>query len=214
MPPVAALLDSAFLRTEERRAVASGVAEMAKMAIMKSPELFELLEAHAPRLVDERFQRAGARDTAPSDVLRLSISTMLEELAPNLWEKSLDRLVDFGHTIGQELEMHALGTEHELTHGESVAVDMAFMACLSNVAGLIDAATRDRILAMLRGCGVPVYSPIVDRDFVVHAMSERRKQSMGLRLPLPVGLGKGKLFHDVDEELLFEALDMWTALTR
>ena len=91
---------------------------------------------------------------------------------------------------------------------------MAFMACLSNVAGLIDAATRDRILAMLRGCGVPVYSPIVDRDFVVHAMSERRKQSMGLRLPLPVGLGKGRLFHDVDEELLFEALDLWTALAR
>merc|ERR1711972_94668 len=26
---------------------------------------------------------------------------MLEELAPNLWEHSLDRLVDFGHAVGQ-----------------------------------------------------------------------------------------------------------------
>jgi len=147
-------------------------------------------------------------------VLRLSIATMLEELAPNLWEKSLDRLVDFGHTIGQELEMHALGTPHELTHGESVAVDMAYMACLSYVKGLVSADERDRILNMLHGCGVPVYSPIVDRAFVDHAMSERRKQSMGLRLPLPVGIGRGQLFETVDDEDLYEALDLWTALTR
>merc|ERR1719324_1752111 len=54
VPPVAALLDSQFLRTEEQRAVASGVAEMSKMAIMKSPELFELLEAHSHKLVTIR----------------------------------------------------------------------------------------------------------------------------------------------------------------
>merc|ERR1719284_1979267 len=109
---------------------------------MKSPELFELLEAHSHKLVTNRFQPSSLEldSTVPARVLRLSIDTMLEELAPNLWEASLDRLVDFGHAIGQELEMHALGTEHELTHGESVAVDMAFMACLSNVAGLIDTA--------------------------------------------------------------------------
>ena len=109
--------------------------------------------------------------------------------------------------------IRALGTAHELTHGESVAVDMAFMACLSNVAGLIDAPTRDRILAMLRGCGVPVCSPIVDRDFVRHAMSERRKQSMGLRLPLPVGLGKGRSFTTSTRSCSW-ALDLWTALAR
>merc|ERR1719488_82822 len=51
VPPVAALLDAQFLVTEERRAVASGVAEMSKMAIMKSPELFELLESHSHKLV-------------------------------------------------------------------------------------------------------------------------------------------------------------------
>merc|ERR1711975_143846 len=120
VPPVAALLDAQFLRTEETRAVSSGVAEMSKMAITKSPELFELLESHAPRLVSGRFQRMPSsaeqeqqEDVVPGRVLQLSIETMLEELAPNLWEASLDRLVDFGHAIGQELE--------------SVNVDMAFM---------------------------------------------------------------------------------------
>merc|ERR1719473_1087130 len=101
------------------------------MALMKSKELFHLLEEHAQRLIDERFEPRDASDDVPERVLRLSIETMLEELAPNLWEHSLDRLVDFGHAIGQDVEMEALGTEHELMHGESVAVDMALMTVLA-----------------------------------------------------------------------------------
>merc|ERR1712157_50438 len=209
IPPAAALLDRAFIQTEEKRAIASGVAEMSKMALMKSPELFELLESHAPRLINEKFQ---SLDSVPERVLRLSIETMLEELAPNLLEKSLDRLVDFGHTIGQELEMHALGTPHELTHGESVAVDMAYSTVLSCVRGHINLDERNRILNMLRQCQVPLYSPLVDRQFIDHAIGERVKQSMGQKLPLPVGIGKGKIFNGVTKEEFYMALDIWTEL--
>merc|ERR1712176_1754543 len=201
--------DPVFIQTEEKRAISSGVAEMAKMALMKSPELFELLEAHAPRLIAEKFQ---SNDGTPARELRLSIETMLEELAPNLLEKSLDRLVDFGHTVGQELEMHALGTEHELTHGESVAVDMAYSTVLSFVRGHLSLVERDRILNMLKQCQVPRYSPLVDYDFIDHAISERTKQSMGQKLPLPVGIGKGMIFNEVTKAEFYEALDLWTEL--
>merc|ERR1712176_1698215 len=209
IPPIAAFLDPFFIQTEEKRAIASGVAEMAKMALMKSPELFELLDKHAPRLIAEKFQSS---DDIPARVLRLSIETMLEELAPNLLEKSLDRLVDFGHTVGQELEMHVLGTEHELTHGESVAVDMAYSTVLSFVRGHISASERNRILNMLKQCQVPLYSPLVDYDFIDHAISERTKQSMGQKLPLPVGIGKGMIFNEVTKSEFYEALDLWTEL--
>merc|ERR1712083_868861 len=113
---------------------------------------------HAPRLVETRFEQRDATDDAPERVLRLSIETMLEELAPNLWEHSLDRLVDFGHATGQNLEMSALGTEDELMHGESVACDMAYMSVLSEILGRISTSQRDAILNMLRGCEVPVYN--------------------------------------------------------
>merc|ERR1719253_49163 len=118
---------------------------------MKSPELFCLLEEHAPRLVQDKFAPSGNDDGVPSRVLQLSIETMLEELAPNLWEHSLERLVDFGHAVGQDLEMAALGTEQELMHGESVAVDMALMTVVSAHLGLISIEERDRTLNMLRG---------------------------------------------------------------
>merc|ERR1719487_3235382 len=121
---------------------------------MKSPELFELLEENAERLIADKFVEKDASDGVPAHVLRLSIETMLEELAPNLWENSLDRLVDFGHAIGQNLEMKSLGTKHELMHGEAVTVDMSYMTVLSNVLGLINDAQRDRILNMLNTCGL------------------------------------------------------------
>merc|ERR1711988_822374 len=41
VPPAAAFLDSDFFKTESSRRIANALAEVAKMAIMKSPELFE-----------------------------------------------------------------------------------------------------------------------------------------------------------------------------
>ena len=86
---------------------------------MKSPELFSRLAVHGPRLVEDKLEARDASADVPARVLRLSIETMLEVPTPNLWEGSLSRIVDFGHAVGQELEMKALGAEHELMHGEA-----------------------------------------------------------------------------------------------
>lgn len=69
-----------------------------QMALMKHRGLFELLETHGSILLDTKLQTA-------SQVTRIAITTMLEELAPNLWEDDLNRLVDFGHLISPALEM-------------------------------------------------------------------------------------------------------------
>jgi 3-dehydroquinate synthase len=212
VPPCAALLDPAFFETQERSEVANGTAEMAKMAIMKSPELFGLLEQHGPRLVEDKFAPSFEWDNVPGRVLQLSIETMLEELAPNLWEHSLDRLVDFGHAVGQDLEMAALGTEHELMHGESVAVDMALMTVLAQQLGLLSETERDRTLSMLRRCQVPVWSPVMTYELFMEAVANRVKNSMGQRFPLAAGIGKGRIVNDVSDEDLKRAFLLWQEL--
>jgi 3-dehydroquinate synthase len=212
VPPVAALLDADFFKTQKTREVSNSLGEMAKMAIMKSPELFKLLAENGPRLIENRFQEQSPSDDVPARVLRLSIETMLEELAPNLWEDSLDRLVDFGHAVGQCLEMEALGTEYELMHGEAVACDMAYMTVLSTVLGHISTTERDSILHMLRRCSVPVHNPLFDRKFFKDAMKDRIANSMGMRLPLPVGIGKARCFNDVSDEAFERAFVEWEKL--
>merc|ERR1712151_964103 len=192
--------------------VSNSLGEMAKMAIMKSEELFRLLKENGRRLIEDRFEPRDASDGVPALVLRLSIETMLEELAPNLWEHSLDRLVDFGHATGQDLEMAALGTKHELMHGESVAVDMALMTVLAQQIGLLTEAERDRTLNMLRRCQVPVWSPIMPYKLFTEAVTNRVKNSMGQRFPLPAGIGKGRIVNDVPEEDLRRAFLLWQEL--
>mmetsp|Transcript_12390 Transcript_12390/g.25177 ORF Transcript_12390/g.25177 Transcript_12390/m.25177 type:complete len:344 (+) Transcript_12390:1-1032(+) len=214
VPPAAALLDCSFFATQHEREVTNSLGEMCKMAIMKSEELFGLLEQHAPRLVKQRFAPQEASDDVGARVLRLSIQTMLEELSPNLWEADLDRLVDFGHGVGQNLEMLALGTEHELMHGEAVATDMAFMTVLSQLLGNITEEQRDRILKLLRTCGVPTYSPVLTREFFKEAMVDRVKNSMGMRLPLPVGIGVARMFNDVTDEQFEQTFVKWEALCK
>jgi len=212
VPPVAALLDCDFFKTQGTRDISNSLGEMAKMAIMKSAELFKLLDEHGPRLISSKFQSQNDADDVPARVLRLSIETMLEELAPNLWEDSLDRLVDFGHAVGQCLEMEALGTQHELMHGEAVATDMAYMTVLSYVLGNISATERDSILQMLRRCSVPVHNPVFDRKFFKEAMKDRIQNSMGMRLPLPVGIGKARMFNDVSDEDFEKTFVLWEKL--
>jgi len=212
VPPAAALLDCSFFKTQQRREVSNSLGEMAKMAIMKSEELFRLLQENGRRLIERRFEAENASDIVPARVLQLSIETMLEELAPNLWEHSLDRLVDFGHAVGQNLEMSALGTDDELKHGEAVACDMAYMSVLSNILGLITIEQRDEILNVLRGCELPVYNPRFTREFLKSAMTDRAQNSMGQRLPMPTGIGKAKIVNNVSDMDLERAFVEWQKL--
>merc|ERR1712032_736455 len=99
-------------------------------------------------------------------------------------------------------------------HGEAVACDMAYMSVLSNVLGLITVEERDRILNMLRGCEVPVYSPCFTRGFLIEALADRVQNSMGQRLPMPVGIGKAKMANDVSDADFERAFVLWQELCK
>lgn len=80
------------------------------MALMKHRGLFELLEAEGRKLLYSKLQSCESSSSSEQEdsataSTRIAIETMLEELAPNLWEDDLDRLVDFGHLISPKLEM-------------------------------------------------------------------------------------------------------------
>merc|ERR1712056_52352 len=65
VPPVATLLDSSFFQSQGERDIANSLGEMAKMAIMKSEELFHLLEENGRRLIEDRFEPRDASDGVP-----------------------------------------------------------------------------------------------------------------------------------------------------
>merc|ERR1712178_192705 len=97
-------------------------------------------------------------------------------------------------------------------HGEAVSVDMAFMSVLANTMGLISNTQRDRILNLLRTCQVPVYSPLFTREWLHSAIEAREKSALGQHLPLPVGIGKARIFNDISKSKFNEAFDLWHSL--
>merc|ERR1719424_515543 len=56
MPPALTLLDRSFLATLDQRQLSNGAAEIAKMALVKDPELYELLVEHGAELITHKFQ--------------------------------------------------------------------------------------------------------------------------------------------------------------
>merc|ERR1719162_1282474 len=178
--------------------------------MVKDKELFSLLEQHGPSLIEHKFQTLPAGEAgevgevvgvgeggaaAPSRVLFLAIHTMLQELAPNLWEDSLERLVDFGHVFSMELEMAVLHDE-KLFHGEAVAIDMVFSSILAHVRGHISMPYLESIIATARGLKLPVYDERMDSAKVASALKDRIKFSQGQKIPLPTGHGVARLFND------------------
>ncbi|KAJ7998594.1 hypothetical protein DPEC_G00206520 [Dallia pectoralis] len=210
VPPVAAFLDRSFLQSVSRRHISNGLAEMLKMALMKHRDLFELLETHGQFLLDTKFQRiSGTQDhqDAASISTRMAIEAMLEELAPNLWEDDLDRLVDFGHLISPELEMKVLPS---LLHGEAVNIDMSYMVYVACERHLMTDEEKLRIINCMAGLELPLWHKDVTMTLVQHSLSERLKHSGGLvRMPLPIGLGHAEIFNDTEDDTLFRAFDKW-----
>lgn len=95
--PSACLLDPVFIASQDERNISNGFGEILKLALVRSSDLFDLLEAHGQKLVESRFEDASLKQAGVSSrIIDLSIQIMLEELGPNLWESKLDRCVDYG----------------------------------------------------------------------------------------------------------------------
>ncbi|WP_441249287.1 sedoheptulose 7-phosphate cyclase [Kitasatospora sp. McL0602] len=200
-PAAATLLDPAFLATLDPRHLSNGLAEILKIALIKDRRLFDLLERHGEELIAQRFQGP----TPAAEVLVRAVHGMLQELQPNLWEHRLERSMDYGHSFSPTVEMRALP---ELLHGEAVCVDMALTTVLAQRRGLVEPGERDRILALMRRLGLPVWHPLMEPETLGEALTDTVRHRDGRqRLPLPVGIGGGCFADDLTASELAASAD-------
>ena len=181
-PPIAAFLDKSFIATQDERNLVNGVGEIMKLALVRSPELFRLLDTHGARVIKEKFQ---GRDVAAEKIIEWSIQIMLEELGPNLWEYKLERCVDYGHTFSKIIEMEA---KNPIMHGEAVNVDGFICVILSWLKGWISKETRDRIFSVMKALKLPTYHESCTVDILWTGIQDGIEHRHGkLRMPLVRG---------------------------
>lgn len=194
-----------FLATLPLRRLREGLAEIVKIALVRDPALFDLVERHGRSLLAAGFQ---APRSVAWEVLERASLRMIEELQPNLFEdRTYERLVDFGHTWSVPLEP---ATGHALSHGEAVAVDMALSLEIAALLGLAPPTLRDRVHTLLRQLGLPTWSEQLDLDLCRAALRQAAAHRGGRpNLVLPTQVGRAVFLTSeavLDSALLGAAL--------
>ena len=206
-PPIASLIDRKFISTQSEHEIKNGICEMFKLAVIKNEELFDILDQTADQLLTEKFQRGAV----PVRAINLAITGMIEELAPNLWEKKLDRCVDFGHSFSPMIEMKNLPN---LSHGEAVLLDCIFSSCIAFVRQLITIDQLNAIVSTARKLKLQVYHA----DFTDIALLEAALGDTSLHrnanqyLPMPAGIGRYVILNDVTTDNIREAIEVYKSL--
>lgn len=206
-PPIASLIDRKFISTQSEHEIKNGICEMFKLAVIKNEELFDILDQNADQLLTEKFQLGAV----PVRAINLAITGMIEELAPNLWEKKLDRCVDFGHSFSPMIEMKNLPN---MSHGEAVLLDCVFSSCVAFVRELITIDQLNTIVGAARKLKLQVYHD----DFTDIALLEAALSDTSLHrnanqyLPMPIGIGKYVILNDVTTDNISKAIEVYKSL--
>ncbi len=171
-PPVAVLSDPASLRTLPPRELTSGLGEVLKYGFLR-PELLPRLAARARSgRVDERTLSECAR-------------VKLEVVERDPRERGERKLLNLGHTYGHGVE--AAGGFRRWTHGESVAVGMAYAFRLARLLGRVGDEEVERVEEILTGAGLPVrVAPSAARKAISMMAHDKKRSATGLLWVLPI----------------------------
>jgi 3-dehydroquinate synthase len=191
-PPEAVFVDPSLLRSLSRRHLRSGSAELAKIAIIADPALFEDLYEHAELLLDSGYSEPQRRADA---LIERAIELILAELEPNCFEdQSYERSLDLGHTFSPRLEER---THYALLHGEAVAIDIALSCRIGTELGWLDPNDSRRILSLLLRLGLPIDHVQLDHRLVRDAIDVTTRHRAGhLNLPIPSSIGSIRILQD------------------
>lgn len=203
--PSSCLLDPAFITTQDSRNISNGFGEIVKLALVRSVDLFELLETHGAALIKSGFRPSIAvPEEVGTRIIDLSIQIMLEELGPNLWEKKLERCVDYGHTFSKLLEM-VPGAD--MLHGEAVNIDGFFCCIISYLRGYITMKTVERVFKCMKSLDLPTNSVSLTSEIAWQSCKDAVEHRHGeMRIPLLTDIGESTCVNDITPEELERAL--------
>jgi len=204
-PPVAAYLDKNFLKTLEPIEISSGLGEIIKMAIIKDINLYKILETHGAELYQSKFLECEHAD----EVINRAVEGMKAELQDNLWEKDLERCVDFGHSFSPIPEMRSLFDVkvNTLTHGQAVTLDVIFSSIISYMRGMLKKADIESIFRTTQSLNLPTgHTYFYDPNILMEALNDTVKHRNGdQNLPIPNAIGSYVFINDLSYDEIKKA---------
>ena len=170
-PPESVLADPAALETLPPRELASGKGEVLKYGALE-PELLPL------------FAEACAAKRLDASVIATCARMKVDVVEADPTERGPRKLLNLGHTFGHGVE--AAGRFSLYTHGEAVAVGLAFAFRLARKLGRVGDDPVRAVEAALERASLPIRVPgaIARRAAKLMAFDKKRTEA-GLRWVLP-----------------------------
>ena len=198
--PHAVVCDSTFLQTTPDWSWCGGFSEAVKIALLRDPALFDLIERDASAIRSRSMEAA-----LPVIERSAELHWRHIVLGGDPFESRSARPLDFGHWLAHRLEGLTDGT---LPHGQAVAVGVAVDSWYSACAGLLPAADARRTHAVLRKLGLPVTHELLqDPGTLLGGLEEFREHLGGsLTVTLLRGIGDPVDVHEIDAGILGEAI--------
>ena len=204
-PPYAVINDFEFLKTLSPMDWTGGIAEAFKVAIISDQSFFKALckDVHKLKRRNQAAMEALVKKTA---------ALHLKHIATNgdPFEFGSARPLDFGHWAAHRLE---LASNFSMSHGYAVSIGIALDSTYAMLKGLISETDHQAILNAFTCCGLPTFSPLLQRAthgrFDILEGLEQFREHLGgkLCITLPCPIGSKREVHTMDTPLLIKSIE-------
>lgn len=204
-PPFAVFNDFSLLATLDPRDKRGGYIEAVKLACIRDGDFFVEIERDADQLT-------AFEPEAMKHLIHRSAGLKLEIIAGSgdPFEMESARPLDFGHWTAHKLEQLSHFT---LRHGDAVAIGIALDVIYSQISGLLDEASANRILNLIQRLGFRLFaSELLNADSTNHLVLmdglEEYREHLGGRLTVTLltGIGSSVEVHEMDPARIMAAL--------
>ncbi len=206
-PPHAVINDFRFLDSLSARDKRAGFAEAVKVALIRDRSFFEALEVDAEQL-------KALDGEAVEKLVRRCATLHVEHIATSgdPFEFGSARPLDFGHWAAHKLEQIS---DYRIRHGEAVAVGVALDTVYSELTGLLDERSAERVLRLLTDIGLDIYTSELHHTdsqgnrMVLRGLEEFREHLGGeLTITLLESIGRGVETHTINLPRIVTAMDI------
>lgn len=196
--PKAILISPFYLKSLPQREFVAGLAEVVKQGIINDPELFEMLETHAEKILTRDINFI-------TTIIQRACNAKLALVQQDEKEQGCRTLLNLGHTFAHAIES---ATNYQMySHGEAVSIGLSCAFHISKHLKFIEDDLIFRLHKLLNALNLPIHLPNINIETLVSLMyGDKKAVGKKLHLILVKKLGLVKHQADVAPKIVLEAL--------
>ncbi|MBR5404934.1 MAG: 3-dehydroquinate synthase [Oscillospiraceae bacterium] len=175
--PIGVYCDIDTMRTLGDMQLRNGAAEAIKTGILGDPDLFDIFEN-------------GNYEANLEEVITRSIAYKAKIVAEDPTEKSVRKLLNFGHTPAHAIE---LLSDFAIPHGYAVAIGMSMMTRAAKSHQIVDSETCSRIIRTIARSGLDTKCPYSAKEMAKIALLDKKASGRDITVILPEAIGRCRM---------------------